>query len=541
MFYQLCGTIKLVMNSELIASILLFAPTVFAITSIASWYQPGLRPSFIKAAGIASSLISIIAAAISGFFIAQNGHTEFAAFGLGIRLDSLSIVMFSMIALIGFVVVRFSSNYLDGDARQGRFLGRMAATIASVQLLVLSGTLSLLLISWILASMSLHRLLVFYTDRIVAQIAARKKFIVARIGDICLLGASLLLYFEFGTGNLEMIFQAIDDNLLNGMVSTRFEMAALLIALAALLKSAQFPTHGWLIEVMETPTPVSALLHAGLLNAGPFLLIRMAFILEASTYAPLVIIVIGGFTALFASVVFLTQTSIKTALGYSSVAHMGFSLMLCGLGLYPAALLHLVAHSFYKAHSFLSSGSVIDLKRASKVEKTKRTGNPYRILLGIVLAMLVYLAFAFLWGVNLTDELALVAIGGIIVMGLSTLFTSAIDSNGSMALVFRASLLAMIVAAAFFTLESGTHHLLFAELPRATIPSLVTRILISLILLSFGAISFIQILAPTFNSNPKYRAIAVHLRNGLYANALFDRWVGALKYGISQKGQVETD
>ncbi|HSF54261.1 MAG TPA: proton-conducting transporter membrane subunit, partial [Algoriphagus sp.] len=416
------------MNQNFLAFLVLLSPLVFVLTAIISWFQPGIHPKLVKKVATASTVLSILIAAISGFFVSNYGSLEspligFDQLGLSIRLDALSILMLMMIALIGFIVVRFSLNYLDGDTHHGAFIGRLGATIASVQLLVLSGNLALLFVSWVLTSMSLHRLLIFYKERPGAIIAARKKYIVARIGDACLLAAFLLLYSQFGTGNLELIFQEIQTNLASGSTMMGIEAVAVLLVLAALLKSAQFPTHGWLIEVMETPTPVSALLHAGLLNAGPFLIVRMAFVMEASTYAQLILITIGGFTALFASVVFLTQTSVKTALGYSSVAHMGFSLLTCGLGLYPAAMLHIVAHSFYKAHAFLSSGSVIEVIRATKVTSSTRIGSPFRIMLGILLALGLYAGFALAWGIDPQKELSLLALGGVIVMGLSRLFT----------------------------------------------------------------------------------------------------------------------
>ncbi len=521
------------MNQNFLAFVVLLSPLVFVLTAVISWFQPGIHPTLVKKVATASTVFSILIAAISGFFVANYGSLEspligIDQLGLSIRLDALSILMLMMIALIGFIVVRFSLNYLDGDTHHGAFIGRLAATIASVQLLVLSGNLALLFVSWVLTSMSLHRLLVFYKERPGAIIAARKKYIVARIGDACLLAAFVLLYSQFGTGNLELIFQEIQTSLASGSTMIGIEAVAVLLVLAALLKSAQFPTHGWLVEVMETPTPVSALLHAGLLNAGPFLIVRMAFVMEASTYAPLILITIGGFTALFASVVFLTQTSVKTALGYSSVAHMGFSLLTCGLGLYPAAMLHLVAHSFYKAHAFLSSGSVIEVIRASKVSSSTRIGSPFRIMLGILLALGLYAGFALAWGIDPQKELSLLALGGVIVMGLSRLFTSAIDSSGSLKLVLQASLLSVLVTLAFFPLESGSHYLLSSQLPELLTPSLMEIIVVSIILLAFGVAVFLQIIAPALSGNPYYQAMAIHLRNGLYANAVFDRMVRAL-------------
>ncbi|MBN7814554.1 proton-conducting transporter transmembrane domain-containing protein [Algoriphagus pacificus] len=521
------------MNHNLLSFITLISPVVFILTVIVSWFQPGIRPIFLKKLATVASILSISIAAISGFFVAKYSLLEtpmegLAAWGFVIRLDVLSILMLNMIALLGFIVIRFSLNYLDGDARQGVFIGRLASAIASVQLLVLSGHLGILFISWVLTSMSLHRLLVFYKDRPGAIIAARKKFIVARLGDVSLLAACILLYFQFETGNLEVIFQSIQANLASGISMPGIESVAILLALAAILKSAQFPTHGWLIEVMETPTPVSALLHAGLLNAGPFLIIRMAFVMDASSYAPLILLVIGGFTALFASVAFLTQTSIKTALGYSSVAHMGFSLLTCGMGVYPAAMLHLVAHSFYKAHSFLSSGSVIEVIRASKVKDAKRIGSPFRILLGILLALGLYTAVAMIWGIDPQKELALLGIGGVIILGLSRLFSSAIDSDGGKQLILKATGLSVLVTLSFFSLESGAHFLLSSQIPELIQPTLLETVLIGMVLVAFGGVVLIQILAPKLSSSPAYLALAIHLRNGLYINTLFDRIVRSL-------------
>jgi NAD(P)H-quinone oxidoreductase subunit 5 len=521
------------MSDNLFVLIAVSSPLMFAVIACASWFQPGARPTVVKQLSLGTSVLSILIAALSGFFVYSHGLLEshlLGVNGLGIsfRLDPLSVLMSSMIALLGFVVVKFSGKYLDGDQRHGIFMGRLAATIASVQLLVLSGNLACLLIAWVLTSLSLHRLLVFYPERPGAVMAARKKFIVARLGDVSLLGASILLYRHFGTGNLELIFTGMQEGFASGIHHLDLEAAAWLIGLAAILKSAQFPTHGWLVEVMETPTPVSALLHAGLLNAGPFLVVRMAFVMNGAVYAPVLLIVFGGFTALFASVVFLTQTSVKTALGYSSVAHMGFMLLVCGLGVYPAAMLHLVAHSFYKAHAFLSSGSVIDVVRASKVALPQRLGSPFRIAGSILLAMGVYLGFSWLWGIDPVEELALLATGAIIVMGLSQIIAPALDSSGGMTGTLRACLLAVAVATAFFSLEGGTHHLLQSQLPGLAQPGALTMVLIGVVLLLFAATVFIQILAPLYPSSPFWRSMGVHIRNGWYANAMFDRLVGSL-------------
>lgn len=531
------------MSENLLTFIALVAPAAFLATAIASWFQPGYKPKLMISLSMLSAVLSLAVSLICGISVFNFGLLEsplvgIANLGFSIRLDALSTLMIGMIALLAFIIVKFSANYLDGDQRQGIFVGRLAATIASVQFLVMAGNLVLLFVAWVLTSISLHRLLVFYHERPVAQIAAKKKFIIARLGDVALFIAAAALYQAFGTGNLEVIFNAISTGANPAASTLSIEIAALFLVLAAALKSAQFPTHGWLIEVMETPTPVSALLHAGLLNAGPFLIVRMAMVMDASTAAPIILMTIGGLTALFGSVVYLTQTSVKTALAFSSIAHMGFSLMMCGLGVYAAAMLHMVAHSFYKAHSFLSSGSMIDVVRGSKIVKETQSVTPLKIVIGTVMALSIFAGFTLLWGVDLQTEWSLMLVGAIIIMGLARIFTSALSYKANPMLMVNAIILAIAVSAAFFALESSMHHVLRSQLPEVVNPGLGKLMVAVPLLLLFGAVVFIQMIAPKLERNPKYMALAIHLRNGLYANAYFDRLVGALNIHTPESKQV---
>ena len=479
--------------------------------------------------GLAAALAGAMLAVRHGLVMSPTLGVE--GIGLSIRLDPLSIVMLCMISLLAALIVRYSITYLDGDARQGVFLGRLAATIAAVEVLVLAGNLGLLVGAWVATSLTLHKLLVFYPDRAAAVIAARKKFIAARIGDAFLVGAAVLLYTRFGTGDLEVIFDGLQASAAAGWTLETVGAAALCLAVAAVLKSAQFPTHGWLVEVMETPTPVSALLHAGILNAGPFLVARFAFVVDGAGVAQGLLILFGGFTALFASTTLLTQPAIKVALGYSSAAHMGFMLMVCGLGVYPAAILHLVAHSFYKAHAFLASGSVVDQARAQKVRLPDRLGSPARIAGSIVLAVLTYAGFSLLWGIDPVAEPALLALGAMLVMGLAQIIAPALDSNGPLVGTLKACGLAVAVAVAFFSLEAGAHAVLQSVLPEIAAPGPALLTLIGLVLMAFGTTVLLQIAGPTLPDWPWLRRLAIHLRNGFYANAWFDRFVGALQSG----------
>ena len=255
-------------------------------------------------------------------------------------------------AFIGWIVVRYSATYLDGEVRQGSFMGWLCFTLAMVMLLVIAGSLAQLVVAWTAISFGIHRLLLFYPERVAAQRAARKKLVSARLANLALLSAAVLLAITYRTSDIATILDATRS----GQGGAMALAAAGLLALTALLKSAQFPLHGWLTEVMEAPTPVSALLHAGVIHAGGFLLIRFADVMLLAPGVLAVLVMIGGFTALFGGLVMLTQPAVKTSLAWSMVAQMGFMIMQSGLALFPLALLHILAHSLYKAHSFLASG-----------------------------------------------------------------------------------------------------------------------------------------------------------------------------------------
>ena len=515
-----------------LAALALIAPLAFSLVAVVGARRPGRDPVPAQRGGVVAGWIGVVVAAGAGLAVALDGSVEtatwgFEGLGFSVRLDALSTIMLLMVALLAVVIVRFSNRYLEGDDRHGVFLGRLAATIAAVELLVVSGNTVMLFIAWVATSVALHRLLVFYPHRRGAVMAARKKFIAARIGDGLLLLAIVVLYREFGTGDLGTIFAEAPAAMAGGWGIGGPELAALLLAGAAILKSAQFPTHGWLVEVMETPTPVSALLHAGILNAGPFLMLRMAFVMDGADLANLLLIVVGGTTAVIASVVLLTQPSVKVVLGYSSAAHMGFMLMVCGMGVYPAVLLHLVAHSFYKAHAFLASGSVIDEARAAKVALPARLGSPWRIAASLSVALVMYLPLAWLWSVDFGTDVVLLMIGAILVMGTTQLLAPALDSSGSLNAAVRTALLALSVTTAFFALEAGAHQLLHDTVPLEPGRGAVHLAVLVAVLAAFGAVVAMQIVEPAHGTSERRRRWAVHLRNGLYANAAFDRLVGA--------------
>jgi NAD(P)H-quinone oxidoreductase subunit 5 len=274
--------------------------------------------------------------------------------GVTWRMDAVSGVMVLLVATLGLRVLRFSRRHLEGDPGEAKYFAWMGVTLGAVLSLVMSGDLLVLGVSWVATSLGLHRLLLHYPERPGAVFSARKKFVYSRVGDLSLAGAFVWLAGAAGTWEFDGLFAAVKDGRVSGL-----GWVGGLLVFGAMLKSAQFPFHGWLPDTLETPTPVSAFMHAGIINAGGYLLIRLSPILvEVPTVLDL-LVGVGALTAVFGSVVMLVQPGVKRALAYSTVAQMGFMLMQCGLGAFGLAMLHIVAHSIYKSHAFLTAGSTV--------------------------------------------------------------------------------------------------------------------------------------------------------------------------------------
>jgi len=470
-----------------------------------------------------ATIISIVGAIwLFKFGMVESDLLGIYDLGFLMRIDALSLIMFSMISIIAIVVLRFSYNYLQGDPNQAKFISELALTIGLVQLLVLSGNIFVLFIAWVFASLVLNKLIMFYPNRKKAQIAARKKFIVARLGDLSFLIALSLIYNEIGSGNLSVIFEELKYIQLN-TVSMSLEVAAVLLVLTAGLKSAQIPFHGWLIEVMEAPTPVSALLHAGLLNAGPFLMIRFAYLLDSVSFAPIFLFVLGAITALYGALVFTTQPNIKTSLAYSSVAHMGFSMMACGLGIYAASLLHLIAHSFFKAHSFLSSGSMVEKSITKGASNYSRKGSVGRMIIGFAISIALFFLIAYFWGVTINSEYQLLIIGGVVYTGVLNLIINAVDSYNYYSSILKIMGATALVLMSFFGLEELIRFTLGIQIPPIAKPSELMMFLSASMLIVFFITVFIHLLSPLLKKGSMYMKLGVHVRNGFYLNLIVDR------------------
>ncbi len=273
----------------------------------------------------------------------------------GLALTGLGAWMAWLVQFLGTVIGAFSSRYLQGEPRQGPYVATLASVLAGVQCLLLADHWLVLIAAWAFIGAALHRLLCFYPERPFARLAAHKKRIADRAADALLLGSAALAWHACGSGSLPRLFAFVQA----GHASATLDLSAVLLVLAVMLRTALLPVHGWLIQVMEAPTPVSALLHAGVVNLGGFVLIRFAPLLAASEAARSLLVACGLASALLAGMVSLTRVSIKVRLAWSTVAQMGFMVLECGLGLYVLAALHLLGHSLYKAHAFLSASDVV--------------------------------------------------------------------------------------------------------------------------------------------------------------------------------------
>lgn len=262
-------------------------------------------------------------------------------------------VMAVLVAGLGAVTLRFSTRYLDGEADGARYVQWFLLALGGAATVAVARDLVVAALAWTLTSLALHQLLTVGPARAAAEIAAHKKFLLSRVADLCVAAAVVLIATAFGTTDIAAIREAAA----NGDIPTAAGIGTLLLALAIVLRSAQLPFHGWLIQVMEAPTPVSALLHAGIINLGAFVAIRLAPLFVATPVALSLLALAGLASAVLAGLVMRTRGSVKGALAWSTCAQMGFVLIEIGLGAFDLALLHIVAHGAYKANAFLASGS----------------------------------------------------------------------------------------------------------------------------------------------------------------------------------------
>ncbi len=517
--------------------LLLLAPLALAASALATQLFPPERAHWRLRLPEIAALAALVAGALAALSLAISGPSTspllgVAAVGLSARIDIVSVAMTLTVSFVGWVVLRFSRVALDGEARHAAFMARMAATVASVLLLVGAGNVLQLALGWVAAGFTLHSLLLFYSDRPRARRAAQKKAVSGIIASAALLGAVAVLLAGAGTSDIAAINAAAGAGTLTNIAW----MAALLLATAAIFKSALVPTHGWLTEVMEAPTPVSALLHAGVVNAGGFLLIRFADVLIAAPGVLAVLALIGGFSALIGAAVALTQPAVKTALAWSTCAQMGFMVLQCGLALFPLALLHIVAHSLYKAHAFLASGGAV-----REVASVRRPGpvavpNLSAVARAFGLAIALYLLVGLAFGLASKPPQA-VALGAILIFGVVYLIAQGLADRAPRALAWRTVAVSIVATVAYFALQDGATWMAAGTLPPPPAPDGLIWATIVLALVSFAIAAVAQTTFPLWAGHPAATGLRVHLMNGLYLNAVSERLSG--RWTPNKTGEIQ--
>jgi len=315
-----------------------------------------------------SSLISIVAV-VAGFvmtviFVNANGihfSGEIAANWLsignlnvdfGLKLDALSMMMLFVVTGVGGLIHIYSYGYMDEDPGKARFFAKLSLFTFSMLGIVLANNFIEMFIFWELVGVSSYLLIGFWFEKPTAGDAAKKAFIVNRLGDFGFLLGILMVWGILGSLN----FSVLSTN--TAALGASATIAGLLIFCGAVGKSAQFPLHVWLPDAMEGPTPVSALIHAAtMVAAGVYMLCRTLFLFNADALH--VIAYIGGFTALLAALIAVQQNDIKRIIAYSTLSQLGYMVMAVGLNGPTPAMFHLTTHAFFKALLFLSAGSVI--------------------------------------------------------------------------------------------------------------------------------------------------------------------------------------
>ena len=354
--------------SELIWAVWLLPLAAFAILAPLIRPFPGKAEpaSYVSIAAISLSfglslwlLASVWQAA--GHQILLNGFNWLnisggPVFNFGLLIDPLSAVMLVVVSSVSLMVQIYSRAYMHSDPSYRRYFAFISLFTASMLGLVMSSNLLSTFMFWELVGLSSYLLIGFWFHRPAAAAAAKKAFLVTRIGDVGFLAAILLLYSHAGTLDITALNSPAVTGAIAGYVLT---WAALGLFLGAMGKSGQFPLHIWLPDAMEGPTPVSALIHAAtMVAAGVFLVARMYPLFQAAPHALTVVAVVGAFTAVFAATMGLVMKDIKRVLAYSTISQLGLMFLGLATGGVWVGIFYLFNHAFFKSLLFLGSGSV---------------------------------------------------------------------------------------------------------------------------------------------------------------------------------------
>ena len=381
------------------------------IAAILIWIFGKNIPTYVARVGVVATAISFFISAWTLYSVSTEGPIHFilwpsnpessSVLKIGMWVDRLTAIMMVLITSVSTVIHVYSIRYLEGDPGYARFFALLSFMTFVILGLVASPNLFMLFIFWQLLSLALYLILAFnFSNRPACQ-NAFKTFFAHRVGDVSFLCGIFLAYKYFGTLEFNDLFRLAAEkpqmiSLFSGIVNISAVTAiALLIFVGAIAKSCQFPLHVWLPDTMDSPTPVSALMHAGIVNAGGFLLNRLAPFYALSPNTLHIVFIVGLLTVILGASMMLAQNDIKKTLGFSTMAQMGYMIMECGLGAFALAIFHLIAHGFFKASLFLHSGQGIHTSREepkfpdSSGHEVKISYNQLSFVTGLIITLVL--------------------------------------------------------------------------------------------------------------------------------------------------------
>src|SRR5437879_3914326 len=357
------------MSNQTLALLILLFPAAGAILLAGrGWRLPRIFTVLVGPGVVWASFVCVLAlfaGKASGDFIywtwIKSGSFDVP---FNILIDNLSIFMCLVITGVGGLIVSYSVGYMEheDDPSYARFFCYMDVFIFSILLLVLAGNFVFLIVGWALVGLSSYLLIGFWYQRHSAVVAARKAFVMNVIGDVGMILGTFVLFTQYHAVTYAKVFDALPcangRSCIGG--DQTLELAAFLLLIGAVAKSAQLPLHTWLPDAMEGPTPVSALIHAAtMVTAGVYLVGRTHPIFDLAPYAHSAVAIIGAVTALFAATIAIVQVDIKRVLAYSTMSQIGYMFLAVGIGAYSAGFFHLLSHAFFKALLFMAAGNVI--------------------------------------------------------------------------------------------------------------------------------------------------------------------------------------
>jgi NAD(P)H-quinone oxidoreductase subunit 5 len=482
--------------------------------------SPFKAASIVTVMAVELSAIAVVLHAIFSFsYTTIEGKSQLDAIRGLVQLDLVSCAMLLLVCTLSVVVVRYSERYLSGEGGLPRYVRSLLLTLAAVTILVISNHLGLTIVCWGVTQLTLHQLLTFYQKRRQAVIVAHKKFLIGMIANILFFAALWVIQGEIGSLHIDIINAYA---LAHPGLTPSLHLAMMLFAVGVLLKTAQLPFHGWILQVMEAPTPVSSLLHAGVVNIGGFVCIRLAPLWAGATLAQWILLGVGLFTSILGSLVMATRPTIKVLLAWSTIAQMGFMLVQCGLGVWHLALMHLLAHSFYKAHAFLSSGTVVETWRGSSLVHPKPPSLTSVAIAAAIAGLAGIPLWAFLGFGPLHAPTSFVTFTVALGLSFVPMLAKAITKGGRTIMIV--AVYTAGASASYFLLHAGFE----AVAPSLNIAegetSLKWAIVIAGLMVLFVAQTFLQ-------TSPNGRLgslLQPHIRSGLY----FDDWFTRLTFKL---------